>query len=69
MWLFEEEVIGNENLFIKNVMLKVNEEIKDVVFMVNKYEGWELEILEFNLFVNVNMRKKYGFDVMWVKMK
>lgn len=64
MWLFEEEVIGNENLFIKNLMLKVNDEIKDVVFMVNKYEGWELEILEFNLFVNVNMRKKYGFDVM-----
>lgn len=69
MWSFEEEATGNENLPIKNLTLKVNEEIKDVVLMVNKHEGWELETSELNLLVNINTRKKHGFDVMWVKMK
>lgn len=64
VWSFEEEATGNENLPIKNVTLKVNEEIKDVVLMVNKHEGWELETSELNLLVNVNTRKKHGFDVM-----
>lgn len=64
MWSFEEEATGNENLPIKNLTLKVNEEIKDVVLLVNKHEGWELETSELNLLVNINTRKKHGFDVM-----
>lgn len=32
--------------------------------MVNEYEGWELESLEINLFVDMNIVDKYWFDIM-----
>lgn len=32
--------------------------------MVNEYEGWELESLEINLFVNMSSVLKYWFDIM-----
>lgn len=64
-WSFEEEVKGIEKtLPIKNLTLKVNEEIKDVVLMVNKHERWELETSELNLLVNIDTTVKHGFDVM-----
>lgn len=62
-WLFERETIKEDPPPIP-LTLKINKQIRDVVLMVNKHEGWELETSELNLLVNINTREKHGFDVM-----
>lgn len=49
---------------IKNLTLLVNDNIRDVVLMVNKHEGWELESSEINLLLPINSSKLGRFDVM-----
>lgn len=62
-WSFEEE-----NYFIsskaKDITPIVNDNIRDVVLMVNKHEGWELESSEINLLLPINTSKPGRFDVM-----
>lgn len=47
---------------IKHITLLVNDNIRDVVLMVNKHEGWELESSEINILLPINMSKP-DFDV------
>lgn len=64
-WSFEEEEKNALKVAVfKNLTLKVNERIRDVVLMVNKHEGWELESSEINLLVDINTTEKHRFDVM-----
>lgn len=60
-WSLEEH--KNSITHIKNITLLVNDNIRDVVLMVNKHEGWELESSEINLLLPINTSKP-DFDVM-----
>lgn len=59
-WSLEED--KNFMADIKNLTLLVNDNIRDVVLMVNKHEGWELESSEINIRLPINMSKP-DFDV------
>lgn len=63
-WLFERECRGTEVSPPIPLTLKINKEIRDVVLMVNKHEGWELENSEINLLVDINTTYKHRFDIM-----
>lgn len=62
-WLFERETIKEDPPPIP-LTLKINKQIRDVVLMVNKHEGWELESSEINLLVDMNTTDKRRFDIM-----
>lgn len=61
-WSLEED--KNFMAEIKNLTLLVNDNIRDVVLMVNKHEGWELESSEINLLLPINSSKLGRYDVM-----
>lgn len=61
-WSLEED--KNFMADIKNLTLLVNDNIRDVVVMVNKHEGWELESSEINLLLPINSSKLGRYDVM-----
>lgn len=61
-WSLEED--KNFMADIKNLTLLVNDNIRDVVLMVNKHEGWELESSEINLLLPINSSKLGRYDVM-----
>lgn len=64
IWSFEEEESGAETSVSKNITLKVNERIRDVVLMVNKHEGWSWESSEIHLLLAINTSKHQRFDIM-----
>lgn len=51
------EIVGYQNL-------TVIKRIRDVVIMVNKHEGWELESSEINLLLYINTTEPRRFDIM-----
>lgn len=61
-WSLEED--KNFMADIKNLTLLVNDNIRDVVLMVNKHEGWELESSEINLLLPINSSTLGRYDVM-----
>lgn len=61
-WSLEED--KNFMADIKNLTLLVNDNIRDVVVMVNKHEGWELESSEINLLLPINSSTLGRYDVM-----
>lgn len=63
-WSFEYELRGLERLGYQNLTYKVNKRIRNVVIMVNKHEGWELESSEINLLLSINPSEPRRFDIM-----
>lgn len=63
-WTFERENKGTKDSYFIPLTLKINKEIRDVVLMVNKHEGWELENSEINLLVDLNTTDKHRFGIM-----
>lgn len=63
-WSFEEEEKENKQATFMNLTDKVNNNITDVVLMVNKHEGWELESSEINLLVDIHSVSNRRFDIM-----
>lgn len=61
-WSLEEH--KKSMTYMKNITLLVNDNIRDVVLMVNKHEGWELESSEINLLLPINSSKLGRYDVM-----
>lgn len=61
-WSLEER--KKSMTYMKNITLLVNDDIRDVVLMVNKHEGWELESSEINLLLPINSSKLGRYDVM-----
>lgn len=61
-WSLEEQkYFMTDNI---NITLLVNDNIRDVVLIVNKHEGWELESSEINLLLPTNTSTLGQFDVM-----
>lgn len=63
-WTFERGYKGSKYSHFIPITLKINRQIRDVVLMVNKHEGWELENSEINLLVDINTTEKHRFDIM-----
>lgn len=61
-WSYEKEHVQTKVSPPIPLTLKINKQIRDVVLMVNKHEGWELENSEIN--VNINTTEKHRFDIM-----
>lgn len=63
-WSYEKENVRTTVSTPIPLTLKINKQIRDVVLMVNKHEGWELESSEINLLVDMNTTEKHRFDIM-----
>lgn len=62
--MVELELQGLEIVGYQNLTHKVIKRIRDVVIMVNKHEGWELESSEINLLLYINTTEPRRFDIM-----
>lgn len=63
-WKMEEEQQDLNKVPFKDLTLNVSNGIKDIVLMVNRHEGWELESSEINLFVDTVHTSNQRFDIM-----
>lgn len=63
-WSYEKENVRTKVSTPIPLTLKINKQIRDVVLIVNKHEGWELESSEINLLVDMNTTDKHRFDIM-----
>lgn len=63
-WKMEREQHNIEKVTLKDLTLNVSNGIRDIVLMVNRHEGWELESSEINLFVDTAHTNNQRFDIM-----
>lgn len=63
-WSFEFKLQGLGIMGYQNLTHKVNKKIRNVVIMINKHEGWELESSEINLLLSINTSEPLRFDIM-----